>query len=120
MLSTIPFYGRFSDAFGFSIYAFEGTGLVLPIQEITRDRENYPKIVKYVFITVALMYISFGTVCVLAYGTDLNTPLITDQIPQTPMSWTIKILFCINLLVSQVLMLHPVHQTIESALYAGW
>lgn len=81
MLHTVPFYGRFSDAFGFSIYAFEGVGLVLPIQEITKDKANYPNIVKYVCLTTALMYISFGLVCVLAYGTDLNTPLITDQIP---------------------------------------
>ena len=31
MLETVPFYGQFSDDFGFSIYAFEGKGLVLPI-----------------------------------------------------------------------------------------
>jgi len=49
MVSTVPFFNpvTYSDAIGFALYSYEGIGVILPIQDITRDPSNYKKIVVY-------------------------------------------------------------------------
>ena len=61
-IDTIPFmnYKTYSDAIGFSVYAFEGIGIILPVQDITANPDGYYKIVIAVITTVALIYVMFG------------------------------------------------------------
>ena len=58
----------FTDAIGFSVYAFEGIGMILPVQEITANPAGYKSIVIGVIITVCAVYVSFGYFCVIAWG----------------------------------------------------
>jgi len=67
----------FTGAIGFSVYAFEGIGIVIPIYEIAGDKEGFLRIVYYVFITVCSLYLVFGWFCIEAYGGALKAPLIT-------------------------------------------
>ena len=61
-INTIPFMNKktYSDAIGFSVYAFEGIGIILPVQDITVNPDGYYKIVIAVITTVALIYVIFG------------------------------------------------------------
>ena len=72
-LSTVPFIqsATFTDAIGFSVYAYEGIGLVMPVQDITKDPANYHRIVFAVVVTCALLYIIFGLICVVSWGEEL-------------------------------------------------
>ena len=58
----------FTDAIGFSVYAFEGIGMILPVQEITANPAGYKSIVIGVIITICAVYVSFGYFCVIAWG----------------------------------------------------
>jgi solute carrier family 36 (proton-coupled amino acid transporter) len=58
----------FADAIGFSVYAFEGIGMILPVQEITANPAGYKSIVIGVIITICAVYVSFGYFCVIAWG----------------------------------------------------
>lgn len=63
-----------------------------------------------VILSVALIYIAFGMICAVSWGSLLNfpnKPLITDLLPDTGITATIKILFAINLVISYPLMLYP-------------
>lgn len=71
----------YTDAIGFSVYAFEGIGLILPVREIVENDKDYRKIVSAVILTCAILYIGFGYFCIIAWEEGINTPLITDQLP---------------------------------------
>lgn len=57
-----------ASAIGFSVYAFEGIGLILPIQDVSKYPETYWKVVLAVIISVCTVYISFGIFCAFAWG----------------------------------------------------
>jgi len=71
---------------------------------------------------------AFGQICVMAWGQNLKTPLVTDLLPkdklQNPhdfwVGWTVKIFFCINLIFTFPLVIYPAHRVIENYLYNGW
>jgi proton-coupled amino acid transporter len=64
--SEIPFINTktYTDAIGFSVYAFEGIGMILPVQDITVNPDGYKSIVIAVIITVCTVYVSFGYFCI--------------------------------------------------------
>lgn len=50
-----------------------------------------------------------------------NYPLITDYLPASnKFCWTIKILFCFNLIVSYTLVIYPANMVMDGWLYSGW
>ena len=72
-------------------------------------------------ITVAVLYISFGQFCVIAWGSTLDeSPLITDKLPNDWVGWSIQILFALNLIFSFPLVLYPAHIIVENYLYSSW
>lgn len=62
----------FASALSFCAYAYEGIGVILPIQKVTADPENYYKIVIAVVTTVCLIYMAFGQFCCFAWGTGIT------------------------------------------------
>lgn len=79
-IDTVDWFNsqKFAGAIGFSIYAYEGVGVIMPIQDITRDPEKYNNIVYAVVLTCGLYYMIFGNFCVISWGQELeNNPLIT-------------------------------------------
>lgn len=67
-LKTVPFISSVSAAIGFSAYIFEGIGLVIPVYEITENKEKYPYIVACVILTCCTTFMFFGTFCAVAWG----------------------------------------------------
>lgn len=71
-----------ATAIGYSVYAFEGIGLILPVAEVTAKPEEYKKVVYTVFFVCAFLNIFFGIYCCWAWGDELDMPLITDNLMQ--------------------------------------
>ena len=120
-ISTVPFINTqtYADAIGFSVYCFEGIGVILPVQDITAKPESYKWIVWGVILTTAVVYIAFGQFCVFAWGQNI-TVLITDELPHDIVGYSVLFLFSINLVFSFPLVLYPAHKIIENYLYRGW
>lgn len=121
---TPPVARTFATAIGFSIYSYEGIGIVLPVQDVTADPAGYPKVVIAVISFVAFLYVVFGTYCISVWGNDIKS-LVTSNVDNEPsapswLNYTIKILFMINLLFSYPLVIYPAHIIIENIIYAGW
>ena len=113
---------------GFAVYAYEGIGIIMPVQDITAHPKSYMTIVFSVMITVSAVFLAFGQICAIAWGNEMNKPLVTDMLPSDPKTnphdawfgWTIKVLFCINLIFSFPLILFPAHRVIENYIYNDW
>merc|ERR1719469_1609447 len=57
-----------ADAIGFSVYSYEGIGVILPIREVTADKENYYKLLCITVTLIAFLYILLGEVTAIAWG----------------------------------------------------
>jgi len=70
---------HWSDAIGFSVYAFEGIGVILPIREVTEKKDDYLKILVLTVTFIGIFYVVFAEFWLFAFGPmNLTTPLITD------------------------------------------
>jgi proton-coupled amino acid transporter len=106
------------DMIGFSVYAYEGIGVILPIMDITEKPEQYPKILMAVLVTVMVSYVGFGWFCYFIYGNQLVDPLITANLPKgSPFVWIIKIAFCFNLVFTYPLVIYPANMILESYIF---
>ena len=112
-----------ADAIGFSVYTYEGIGVILPIREVTADKENYYKLLCITVSFIAGLYIIFGEFTMLAWGDteDFDEPLITSSLPsKNVVTYIVKILFSFNLFFSYPLVIHPANLVVESWLFEGW
>ena len=64
-----PINNYWADAIGFSVYTYEGIGVVLPIREVTADKSQYFKLLCITVTLIALLYVAFGEFTLVAWGT---------------------------------------------------
>jgi amino acid permease len=62
---------------GFSCYAFEGIGVVMPIMENCDCPEKFDKILFAAILTLTFFYVLFGEWCYLVIGDKLTKTFIT-------------------------------------------
>ena len=75
----VPAYnpGGFWATVGFAIYSYEGIGIVMPVLAKAQDPSSFIKILFYAIATLSVLFIFFGEITVLTFGSDLNEPFIT-------------------------------------------
>ena len=118
-----PVDNLWADAIGFSVYTYEGIGVVLPIYEVTANKKDYYKLLCITVTFIAILYIVFGEFTMLAWGdkTSFDQPLITSSLPETDViTYIVKILFSFNLFFSYPLVIHPANIVIETWFFDGW
>lgn len=111
-----------ATGFGFAIYSYEGIGIVLPVQDVTKNPETYFRIVAAVIGFVGMLYIGFGIFCTVIWKDGIEeiiTSQVADFAPQA-LQFSVIILFCFNLLFSYPLVLYPAHLIVENTLYHDW
>lgn len=110
------------NCIGFAVYAFEGIGVILPIQDITADKDNYFKVVVVTCIIITLVYLIFAEYCLFAwYGRfTVEAPLITSYLPLNWFCDLIKVAFAVQLIISYTLVIYPANMIIESYVFKGW
>ena len=62
---------------GFSCYAYEGIGVVMPIMENCDCPEKFDKILFAAILTLTIIYILYAEWCLLIYGDELTKTFIT-------------------------------------------
>ena len=119
-----PVGSLWADAIGFSVYTYEGIGVILPIREVTADKENYYKLLCITVTLIACLYILLGEYTAIAWGDTYNfqkLPLITSSLPEKDVvTYIVKILFSFNLFFSYPLVIHPANIVIESWFFSTW
>ncbi|KAG9144778.1 hypothetical protein Leryth_017255 [Lithospermum erythrorhizon] len=111
-LSTF-FYGM-----GVAIYTFEGIGMVLPLEDETKDKSKFPQLVCFSMFSIAFVYAAFGLLGYLAFGENTKD-IITSNMGEGSLSTAVQLGLCINLFFTFPLMMNPVYDVLERRVFDG-
>lgn len=110
---SVFFYGM-----GVAVYAFEGIGMVFPIESEMKESRHFGKILALSMGLISLMYGAFGALGYFAFGADTKD-IITANLGAGWISAMVQIGLCINLFISFPLMMNPVYEIVERRFGGG-
>lgn len=104
-----------------TVYAFEGIGIILPIEGSMRHPEKFTPILAVSMILVTFIYIAFGEVVIMAFGSvddaGITKYLVTVGSVPANLAAVISVLVSVAVLLSYPLQLYPALQVLE--IYSG-
>ncbi|CAN6249751.1 unnamed protein product [Urochloa humidicola] len=108
---------------GVAVYAFEGIGMVLPLEAEAADKRRFGTTLALSMAFIAAMYGLFGAMGYLAFGAATRD-IITTNLGTGWLSVLVQIGLCINLFFTMPVMMNPVYEVAERLLcgkrYAWW
>eukprot|EP00915_Cephaloidophora_sp_WS-2016_P003936 GHVH01005327.1.p1 GENE.GHVH01005327.1~~GHVH01005327.1.p1 ORF type:complete len:731 (+),score=77.14 GHVH01005327.1:42-2234(+) len=101
---------------GFTLYAWEGIGLVIPIKNSLIPSESngprYAKTLSKTMFGILVLYLSFGGLLFLTYGESVNQVILLS-LPETPLTVILQVMFTISCLCSFPLQFFPAARIME-------
>ncbi|KAK0582778.1 hypothetical protein LWI29_029442 [Acer saccharum] len=110
---SVFFYGM-----GVAVYAFEGIGMVLPLEAEAKDKDRFGNVLAWCMVFIALMYGSFGAFGYFAFGEETKD-IITANFGAGVVSVLVQLGLCINLFFTFPLMMNPVFEIVERRFWGG-
>ncbi|CCE87259.1 Piso0_005804 [Millerozyma farinosa CBS 7064] len=102
---------------GVSVTAFEGIGLMLPIESSMARPEKFPMVLGLSMLLITIFFVFTGVLCYSAYG-DTVKSIIILSLPQDKVSvQMISLLYSLAVFLSAPLQLFPVTKIIESLIF---
>ena len=116
-----PVGNYWASGIGASIFTFEGIGVILPIKDVIKKKEDYTKVVCVSVGFYCFCCIAYGEYSLFGFGAEKSMlPLVTESMPRkNPLTWTIKILYCVVVTITCPLQIFPAMQVIDSYTSAG-
>lgn len=99
--------------FGCVVFAFEGIGLIMPIQAVMAEPKNMSRILRYVMSLLCVMYALFGILCYMGYGRE-TADMVTFNIPQGKITSFLRLFYCFGVSFSYPVMIFPIFGLVES------
>ncbi|XP_078443382.1 aromatic and neutral transporter 1 [Wolffia australiana] len=103
---------------GVAVFCFEGFSMTLPLENSMAERDAFPAVLSRAFLAITLCYASFGLFGYLAYG-DSTRDIVTLNLPNDWSAIAVKLGLCVALGFTFPVMMHPIHEIIESRLLAS-
>ncbi|XP_030923754.1 amino acid transporter AVT3C-like [Quercus robur] len=97
---------------GVAVYAFEGVGMVLPLESEAKDKDKFGKVLGLCMTFISLLYGGFGVLGYFAFG-DETKDIITTNFGQGLISILVQLGLCVNLFFTMPLMMNPVYEVVE-------
>uniref|UniRef100_A0A1J3FZM1 Proton-coupled amino acid transporter 1 n=1 Tax=Noccaea caerulescens TaxID=107243 RepID=A0A1J3FZM1_NOCCA len=110
---SVFFYGM-----GVALYAFEGVGMVLPLESEMKDKDKFGKVLALSMLFIAVVYGAFGVLGYMAFGEE-TMDIITANLGGGVMSSLVQLGLCINLFFTFPLMMNPVFEIVERRFWSG-
>ena len=102
---------------GFSVYTYEGIGMLLPIMNICECPEKFDKIMYAAFAFLTIIYILFSDFCLLIIGDNMKEPFVIQQLDPPPHKTFVvnilKFLYSLNLVASYTISIYPCNRILE-------
>ncbi|GAA5889029.1 hypothetical protein JCM6882_009721 [Rhodosporidiobolus microsporus] len=104
---------------GTAVFAFEGIGLIIPVQEAMAEPHKLPKVLTGVMIGVMSLFAGAGTLAYLTYGSKIQTVVFVN-LPQTDrLVNSSQFLYSLAILLSTPLQLFPAVRIMENGLFGN-
>lgn len=118
-LADVQLFNRqnFPLFIGTAVFTFEGIGLVIPITESMREPEKFPATITGVMVVVTTLFASSGIFSYAAFGSDIQTVVITNMPGQSRLVQAIQAFYSIAILLSMPLQLFPALTILELGLF---
>ncbi|XP_014506197.1 amino acid transporter AVT3B-like [Vigna radiata var. radiata] len=108
---SVFFYGL-----GVAVYAFEGIGMILPLESEAKDKEKFGGVLGAAMFLISLLFATFAGLGYFAFG-DETQGVITRNLGAGMISGLVQLGLCINLFFTFPLMMNPVYELVERRLY---
>jgi len=99
--------------FGTAIYAFEGIGLVIPLQKSMKEPEKFPKVLKKSMIIISLAMFLVGGLSYYIFGDEVDTIILMNVFPDSIVGIIVRALYTMAIVFSFPLVCYPGIHIIE-------
>ncbi|CEG48099.1 amino acid auxin permease family [Plasmopara halstedii] len=113
VLSAVPFF------FGVASYCFEGVGMVLPLENSMRYKENFQPILVCTIVIITSLYATFGVCGYLAFGDETDAVITLNVEGSGGLVTLVKMFLCLGLFFTYPVMLFPVFEVLQPLLLGG-
>ena len=101
-------YKSYWSMVGFSVYTYEGIGVVMPIMSNCACPEKFDKILFYALMTLTLIYCFFANFCYLVLGSNIDRSFITQELDQSLIVVKVlMVIYSLNLICSYAIFIYP-------------
>lgn len=117
-LETFTGFSMIPYGIGVAIYAFEGIGMVVPLEVEADKKHKFGQILGLAIFFIALTYGGFGLLGYWAFGSGTRD-IITLNMGRNWVTFLVQLALCLNLFFTFPLMMNPVHEVVESRFNGG-
>lgn len=102
------------NTLGFTIYCYEGIGIVMPVLATAENPKDFKRMITYAYITLIAFYLLFGEICVYSWGNALD-PYVTENLnAENTVVIILKFAYSLNLVCSYPIVIQPANMAIEN------
>jgi solute carrier family 36 (proton-coupled amino acid transporter) len=98
--------------FGTAVFALEGIGLVLPIEQAMKERHKFKRTFGASVSTVLFLFCIFGSLGYIFYG-DQTQSVITKNLSESTLSDSVKLSLCLALFLTYAVQMFPVTSVMD-------
>lgn len=102
---------------GVAVTAFEGIGLILPIQASMERPENFPKVLFVSMVIITSLFVLIGVIGYTAYGENVRSIIILNLDQSNMAVQLIMMLYSVAVFLTAPLQLFPAIKIGESAIF---
>lgn len=108
---------KWSLFIGVAIFAFEGIGLIIPVEEAMAKPEQFPIVLLAVIACCSILFIGIGALGYSTYGQEVKTVIILSLPQNSPFVMAIQLFYPLAIMFSTPLQLLPAIRIMETRIF---